>query len=117
MKKQPLKPKRIVLRFRATDKHIFDAVRSGTKKVETRANTIRYKKAKAGDILICLCEGKKFERPVKRVRRFKNPLALLKVYKPSLILPGATKKEVLNLYKIFYKSDLKKIGILAFELE
>lgn len=108
---------KIVLRFRSVDKGIFDAVRAGKKKVETRANTIRYKNATKGDILVCLCAGRKFQKVVRRVRRFKNPVGLLRAYTPTQILPGATRAELLAVYNSFYKNGISNVGIVAFELE
>ncbi len=108
-----------VLRVRAADVDIFNAIRLGKKPVETRAFTVRYKNAAAGDRLRFMCQGKQFVRDIKRVRVVKSPKALLKYYRVQDIAPHLkTAQELENLYYKFpgYREKIKKCGIVAFEL-
>lgn len=44
-----------MLRFRAINRDTFQAIRVGTKKVETRAATIKYRDIKVGDVITFVC--------------------------------------------------------------
>lgn len=112
--------KNIVLKFRAINREIFEAVKTGKKKVETRAATDKYRAIKAGDTVVLVCGKNKFEKEVKKVKIFKTITSLLKVYKPQQINPGIkTLKETREMYYSFpgYKEKIKKYGLAAFELK
>ncbi len=51
----------IVFRFRTINKDIFEAIKSGKKKVETRAATEKYRNIKAGDTVKLVCENEQKE--------------------------------------------------------
>lgn len=107
------------LRFRETDRDIFEAIRSGKKKVETRAAGEKYRKIKKGDTLMMVCGRDKFEKQVKNVKIFKTIAALLKKYKPDQINPAVkTEKELREMYYGFpnYREKIKKCGLTAMEL-
>ena len=107
------------LKFRATDKDIFGMIRSGQKKVETRAASIKYAGIKAGDTIVLSCGKEKFSKEVKKSTIFKDTDALLKKYKIKDIMPLLKSKEELEAaYYSFpaYKEKIKKFGIIAFEL-
>lgn len=98
---------------------IFDAIKSGEKKVETRACSPKYQKIENGDEICFKCEGQEFFRKVKKVSHFKSIDNLLSVYKPEEINPKLkTKKEVIDMYNSFsgYKEKIKIFGIVALEL-
>ena len=106
--------------FAEANKDTFDFIRSGKKKIETRAGTVKYQKIKAGDILVMSCLGKKFEKKVKKVFHFASIKELLKKYTPNQINPAIrTEKELTNKYHSFpnYKEKIAQFGLLAFELE
>ncbi len=106
-----------VLRIRATDKNIFDAIKSGEKKVETRAGTVKYRKIKAGDIFVFVCGKKHFERKVKKVFHSKTVVGLLKKYKIRDIHPDLkTEREFIESYNTFpgYSQKIRRFGIMAF---
>lgn len=42
------------LRFREVNRDIFEAIQDGSKKVETRAATVRYQKIKKGDYVMLI---------------------------------------------------------------
>lgn len=111
--------KKIILRFRAVNRDIFDAIKNGKKKVETRAGNPKYFDIKAGDTLVFMCGKDKFEKKIKKVRKFKSVEALHKVYKPLAINPKtktiADSKEVYYSYPR-YKEKIKKYGLVAIKL-
>ncbi|MDP3697763.1 MAG: hypothetical protein Q8R55_07190 [Candidatus Taylorbacteria bacterium] len=107
------------LRFRQTNKDVFTAIKIGKKKVETRAGSPRYFDIKEGDILVFVCGKNKFEKKVKKVRKFKSISALHKIYKPVEINPKTTTiAESEKMYHSFpgYKEKIKKYGLIALEL-
>jgi ASC-1-like (ASCH) protein len=107
------------LRFRAVDVKTFDAIRTGRKKVETRAATERYADIKAGDTLRFVCEDRSFTRRVVHAKKFKSVDALLKEYGVEDIDPNlVTQEELEAMYASFpeYPEKIKKYGLAAFEL-
>jgi ASC-1-like (ASCH) protein len=112
-----IKPKQ--LRFRAVDRDIFEAVKNGTKKVETRAASPKFFGIKAGEIIILKCGQEKIEKKVKKAEIFKGPKELLLKYELSLLGPGLCSKEDLEkMYHSFpgYDQKIKKYGLIALEL-
>lgn len=98
---------------------MFDAIRTGKKKVETRAATIKYCDIKAGDMLVLVCGKERFEKKIKRVKHFKNVSAMLRVYPLKYIEPYAVSvadlEAAYNAYPS-YPEKIKKFGLLAFEV-
>lgn len=116
---QKEKTKKVTLRFRAADRYIFKAIKSGKKKIETRAGSPKYFNIKAGDTLVFVCGKDKFERKIKKVTKFKSIETLHKIYKPIEINPKTrTVQESEKIYYSFpgYKEKIKKYGLIAFEL-
>ena len=122
--------KKIILRFRAVNRDIFDAIRDGHKRVETRAATKRYADIKSGDGIVLVCGRNKLEKLVKRAVIFKTIPALLHKYNVRDIYPHtkdfgvgvnpntASEKELREIYYSFpgYKEKIKKYGLIAIEL-
>lgn len=109
----------MVLRFRSIDKDIFNALKNGKKKVETRAATKKYANVRPGEILKFICGRESFEKKVSKVLVFRNIGALLRKYKPKEINPEIKTKRALEyMYYGFsgYREKIKKHGIIAFEL-
>lgn len=107
-----------ILRFRSANRDIFEAIRNGRKKVETRAATERFRSIKAGDTIVFVCGKLKFEKKVKSTKIFKSVEAILKRYKPFQINPDTkTEKEIRTMYDSFhgYREKIKKYGLIAFE--
>ncbi len=107
------------LRFRAVNRDIFQAIRGGKKKVETRAATVKYRGIKAGDAVVFVCGKDKFQKQVKRATMFKTVGAMLKKYTVRDInLKCATTKELRDLYFSFpgYKEKIEKFGLIALEI-
>lgn len=112
--------KKYKLRFRAVNRDIFEAVKNGIKKVETRAATIKFRNIKAGDAVVLLCGKQKFEKRVKNARHFKSIESLLGRYRLNDIDPRvASVKELKKVYHGFpnYRAKIKKYGIIALELK
>ncbi len=109
-----------LLRFRAVNKDTFEALKSGSKKVETRAGTVKNTKIKVGDTLKFVCGKNSFEKDVAKVEHFKNIKALLKTYKPKDINPNLrTEGETIDMYYSYpnYREKIKKYGLVAFRLK
>lgn len=102
------------------DRDIFEAIRTGRKRIETRAGTERYCKIKPGDGLVFVCKFKKFEKEVEKVEKFKNIRDLLEKYKPADINPACkTESELRDTYSSFpdYKDKIRKYGLIALTLK
>lgn len=109
-----------ILRFRQTDRDIFEDVRSGKKRVETRAATARFKNIKSGDATIFICGDNKFEKKVKRAQIFKDIQSLLKSYKVKDIAPRlSNENDLIKMYHSFsgYEKKIEKFGLIALEFE
>ncbi len=112
--------KKYKLRFRAVNRDIFEAIKNGSKKVETRAATEKYRDIKAGDELILICGRRKFKKTVKKTQIFKSIRAMLDKYKVNQIHPGFKNfEELAALHYSFpnYRQKLKMFGIIAMELK
>ncbi|MEK7151604.1 MAG: ASCH domain-containing protein [Patescibacteria group bacterium] len=115
-----MKNKIYKLRFRAVNRDIFEAIRDGKKKIETRAATIKYRNIEAGDIVILSCGKDKFSKTVAAVNVFKTISALLKKYKVKEINPGVESEgELRDIYYSFpgYKEKIRDNGLVALELK
>ena len=108
------------LKFNASNKAIFDCIKDGSKPVETRAATSKYKNLKAGEVVTFSCAGETFTKTITKVTHFDSIEALLKKYKPEMINPKlATKEEIVKMYHSFpgYKEKIAGAGIVAFEFK
>lgn len=108
------------LKIRAQDKYIFDVIKSGKKKIETRAAIEKYKKLYVGNAIEFICGKEKFKKEVKSVEFFKTIGALLKKYKPRQINPNIkTEKELRQMYYNFpnYREKIKKYGLVMWKLK
>lgn len=76
----------MVFRFRQVDRDIFESIRSGVKRVETRAASKRYQEIKTGDEITLVCGKDKFKRKVKKVSYFSSVEDLLKIYSRFILL-------------------------------
>ena len=113
-------PKNYTLVFAKEHKSTFESIRSGEKKIETRAATFKYRNIRAGDTVVLSCEGDKFSKNVVRVTHFKTLDELFAAFEPSQIKPGIeTVEEMTAIYHSFphYKEKIAEFGILAIELD
>jgi ASC-1-like (ASCH) protein len=112
--------KHYILKFAQVNRDIFESIRSGNKKTETRAATVKYKDIKMGDILTLSCGSEKFEKKVKTARYFGSIKEMLSVYGPQEINPStSTEEELTRVYHSFsgYEEKIKEFGLIALELE
>lgn len=112
--------KKVQLKFRAVNKDIFEAISDGSKKIETRAATTKFKNLKSGDIVLLVCGKNKAEKKIKNVQTFKTIGKLVDVYKVSDINPGLkTQEQLTKMYYSFsnYKEKIDKYGLIAMEFE
>lgn len=112
--------KKFQLKFREVNRDIFAAIKSGKKKVETRAATVRYQNIKAGDAVELVCGKDRFEKKIKSAKIYKSAADLLKKHKPKDINPKTeTREELEKMFYSFhgYREKIKKHGIAAWELE
>lgn len=112
--------RKIILKFRAANLDIFDAIVSGKKKIETRAGTERYRQIKIGDTVVLKCGVKTAEKKVSKVELFSSITAILKKYKPETINPNThNAKEARDTWNSFpgYREKIKKYGLIAMSLE
>ncbi len=113
-------PRRVLLRFREVDRDLFEAVKDGRKKVETRAATSRYSGLGAGDIAVLVCGKDKFEKSVRRVETFRTVKDMLQHYKIKDINPFVKSgDELVSMYNSFtgYREKISNYGLIAIELE
>ena len=111
--------KTIQLRFRAANRDIFEAIRKGRKKVETRAATARHRDIKAGDILRFVCGKDSFKKKAKKAQIFKSIPSLLQKYRANEINPIVNSHaELQRMYYSYpnYREKIKQFGIIAIEL-
>lgn len=109
----------MTIKFRATDKNIFNAVCSGKKSVETRAATPKYQDVEPGDKLTFTCTGSSCQKIVKTVHYFSSVDALLAYFPPESINPELeTVQEIEEMYSSFpgYKNKIETYGLAAWEL-
>jgi ASC-1-like (ASCH) protein len=107
-----------ILRFREINRDIFEAIKNGTKSVETRAASPKFSGVKAGDVLVFKCGKDKFEKTVKKAKLFKGVKEILKDYRIKQINPYFhSADELEKMYKSFpgYVQKIKKYGLIAIE--
>ncbi|MEK9152290.1 MAG: hypothetical protein AAB692_02895 [Patescibacteria group bacterium] len=112
-------PKRRVFRFREENRDIFEMIRSGKKRIETRAASPKYIDIQAGDQAVLVCGPDRFLKRIRAVRHFRTVAAMLKVYGVRKISPRIASAAALHkVYAGFpgYKEKIRAHGILAFEL-
>jgi len=114
-----IKEKTYVLRFREINRDIFNAIKIGKKKVETRASTIKFKNVKKGDMILFLCGKSKFQKKIKGAYHFKNINGLLKKYPIKKInLRISSRSELEKMYSGFpgYRDKIEKSGLISMEI-
>ncbi len=112
--------RKFVIRFRAADRDIFEAIVDGRKKIETRAATKKYAGIKAGDIVVLSCGGARCEKSVARVEHFPSVAAILRRHRPKDINPSIrTAAEARAMWAGFpgYTEKIRRGGLVAFHLK
>lgn len=106
--------------IRETDRRVFDALRDGSKKLETRAGSPRYQRVAAGDTAVFDCGKDRITRKIVAVRHFPDIHSLIVHYGVKTITPWFdTEEEQVKMYHGFpgYSERIAKYGIIAMELE
>lgn len=109
-----------ILKFREQNRDIFEAIRTGKKKIETRAATPKYRAIRVGDTVELVCGDERFTKTIGSVELFKTVDALTKTYAPRDINSSVrTNEELAAMYLSFpgYKEKLQQYGIVAWKLE
>ena len=99
---------------------MFEVILDGTKKIETRAATKKFRGLKVGDVVVLVCGNRKAKKRIKTVELLRSMGAVLKKYKPVDINPNTqTAKEIKKMWLSFpgYKEKIKKHGLAAMQLE
>ena len=112
--------KKYILRIRGTDKFVFDSIKKGDKRVETRAATDRYRRIKEKDVLVFVCGNERIEKKVKKVSYFKDIDEMIKKIDFKKIMPfvSSSVEEMKSVCYSFsgYREKIKKFGLVAFEI-
>jgi len=98
------------------NRDIFEAIKTGKKRVETRAATVRFVAIQPGDTIRMVCGKDIFEKQVKNTAIFKTIPDMLKAYALKDVNPFANSIEDLEkMYYGFpgYREKLKKHGLVA----
>ncbi len=112
--------KSFTLKLRSTDKEIFEAIKSGRKKVETRAATVRNVKMQAGDEVLFVCGKQSLKKSITKATKYRTIKAMLKDYEVKQIAPDLkTENELRDMYFAWpsYRDKIKQFGLIALELE
>lgn len=107
------------MRFRAANVG-FSNIKKGSKKIETRAGTSRFRKIKKGDVLVLVCGKEKLKKKVLVVKMFKSIPALFKTYKLKDIMPEVKSIEEATVkYYSYpgYEEKIKKFGLVALRVK
>ncbi|MEK7614524.1 MAG: hypothetical protein AAB428_02575 [Patescibacteria group bacterium] len=108
-----------VLRFRVANIGFLN-IKKGSKKIETRAATSRFRKIEKGDMLVLSCGKEKLKKQVLSVKRFESIPALFKTYRLKDVMPEkkSIEEATLAYYSYHgYEEKIKKFGLIAFKLK
>ncbi|TSC69025.1 MAG: hypothetical protein G01um101470_1089 [Parcubacteria group bacterium Gr01-1014_70] len=109
-----------MLRFRIKNKDIFEMIRSGKKRVETRTATAKYRNISSGNSVMFVCGSERFKKIVSKASHFKTIRAMLRVYKIPDIMPSLkSEQELRKAYYSYpnYKIKIQKFGLMAWEFK
>lgn len=112
--------KKHVLRIREIDKIVFDNIKDGSKSVETRAATDKFRKIRVEDILVFVCGDHELEKKVEKVDYYKNIEEMVKEINFRSIMPFVDSiDEMKKVYFSFpnYEDKINNFGIVAFKLK
>lgn len=109
--------KRHIIKFRAVDKINFDTILDGSKSVETRAATNKYRAFETGDILVIMCGNEKIEKPIKKIEHFDSIDSLVESVGLKNVMPLA--KDLAEAKKAWYsfpgyKAKIAQYGLITF---
>ena len=108
------------LLIRKVDRGIFEAIKDGSKTVETRAATEKYRQIEIGDVLDFVCREEHLQKKVAGVKLFKTVEEMVKELGIKSIMPFVDSlEEMKEVYYSFpgYEGKIKKFGLIAFEFK
>ena len=111
--------KQYTLIIREVDRAIYDALKSGKKRVETRANSPKFAKIEVGDVLVFKCGEDSFDQQITSIKRFADINEMLDCYQVQDINPKLqTRDQLVAMYHSFpdYDEKIRQFGLIAFEL-
>lgn len=106
------------LLFEEKDRARFEEVRSGSKRIETRAMDERYRSIVADDEIVFVCGDDRFTKRVNKVYLWPTVEAMLAEVPIEIVMPGLlTVQEVYDRFSSYpsYFERIEKGGILGFE--
>lgn len=109
-----------ILIMREVDRSIFNDVLDGSKTIETRAATDKYRSVQAGDTITFKCGDDRVIKTVSASQHFDTLEELFDHISMAKILPAAkTIDDARKIYYSFpgYEEKLAKHGIMAFILD
>ena len=107
------------LLIRETDRKVFEALKDGSKRIETRAATKKYQKIKPGDLLVFICGEDKLEKKVGEVKFFDSIEKMTGEVGFKQIMPFVGNvEEMRKVYFSFpgYEKKIKEFGLIVFFL-
>ncbi|MFA5165825.1 MAG: ASCH domain-containing protein [Candidatus Paceibacterota bacterium] len=105
--------------IREVDRRVFEAIKNGEKKIETRKANPKYLAIQKGDIAVFKCGQDILEKEILETRHFKSIDEMLEVYSFKQIMPFVnSKEEMIEVYYSFpgYKEAIEENGLVAMEL-
>ena len=108
------------LLIKEVDRKVFESIKDGSKTIETRAATEKYRKMKTGDILNFVCGSNSLQKRITSVRLFCTIEEMIGVLDIKSIMPFVDSVEAMRqVYYSFpnYEEKIKNFGIIAFEME
>jgi len=103
-------------------KKYFDAIKKGTKTVEGRLNSLKFKNLHPGDYIsfVCIVTQEEMKCQVQAIHLYKNFALMLQDQGLQNMLPGVcTIQEGVALYESFplYKEKVREHGAIAITLQ
>lgn len=108
------------LLIREVDRKVFEAIKDGSKTIETRAATEKHKVVEVGDVLCFVCGENRLEKKVKSVNLFDSVEELTEKFDFKKIVPFSNSAEEVK--EIIFgfpgnEEKVNKFGLIAFGLE
>lgn len=110
----------LIVDFRDEDRDKFEAIKNGSKKIEVRAATEKYRTYEPGDKIILTCGEDKYETEITQVDHFRSIEDLFNYYHYSEVLREATSADEAQLIieaSPDYEEKISKLGVMAFKLK
>jgi ASC-1-like (ASCH) protein len=108
------------LRFREVDKQNFDSILDGSKPIETRAASVKYRPIQVGDELIFVCGNERFSKQITKIYHWPTIDEMVGEIPFRNIMPDVNSiEEMKKVYASYpgYKEKIEESGLLGFELK